>query len=116
MKNLSTNQISRQPVLVVVNHDGFIEVYANRNAVNCHIAVKPEAVGADEEQLAEDVIELEMPRRYRELYWPGNQVAVGQVRKRTPEKIAEFEYQKEMFHTLSNVGPQTKWEVKEWQI
>ena len=116
MNNSSTNQISRQPVLVVVNHDGFIEVYANRNAVNCHIAVKPEAVGADEEQLAEDVIELEMPRRYRELYWPGNQVAVGQVRKRTPEQIAEFEYQKEMFQTLSNGNQQAKWEVKEWQM
>ena len=58
----STERLKRQPVLVVVAADGFVQAFAESH-IDVLIANVPDCPG--HEALAEDVAELLMPQRYR---------------------------------------------------
>ena len=60
----------RVPVLIVGHSDGWIEAYAERH-VDVRIEIAPYMTTPEGERLAEGYVELSLPRRYRDLYWPG---------------------------------------------
>ena len=92
-----------EPVLVVLNADGYVEVYAERH-IDVHIATRPDTTSAEGEQLADEYMELCLPTRYREIYWPINLRATEMIRTITPEDIAWHEWQLEMLQSISNAG------------
>jgi len=98
-----TSRRQREPVLVVLNADGYVEVYAERH-IDVHIATRPDTTSPEGEQLADEYMELCLPPRYREVYWPRNLRASEMVRTVTPEDIAYREWQLEMLQAISNAG------------
>ncbi len=68
----------REAVLAVLNSDGFVEIYAGDhvdvrivNAVHCETLAG--------EVSAERLIEQSLPRRFRDVYFPGNRRGFGMV-------------------------------------
>lgn len=63
-----THRVRRQPVLIALHGDGFVECFAEKN-IDFHVERVPYCPG--DEVLAEDTFEQRLPRRYRDLFWPG---------------------------------------------
>ncbi|MEQ8211043.1 MAG: hypothetical protein RH917_14545 [Lacipirellulaceae bacterium] len=76
----------RQPVLVVTDGDGYLEIFAEKN-LDVRIERLPVAHAHAAEVIAEDYLEATLPRRYRELYWPGKRRATAVVRPLRPLTI-----------------------------
>lgn len=83
--NSNASQTGRVPVLVVVNHDGHLEIYGDRKRVDVHVAQKLEVPEVPEhEQLAESILENDLPPRHKPLYWPGQIICRANVITVTP--------------------------------
>ena len=77
-------RVRRVPVLVVLHPDGWVEIYGE----NLDVCVVTKLDGGDipaAEVLAEQYLDLDIPRRFRPLYFPVNLRATGQCETRTPE-------------------------------
>ena len=114
MTHNTTPRPTRQAVLVVLNSDGFVEAYADQSLVDVHIVNKPAMTSNAGQILAEQYLETEIPRRHREIYFPGNLVDTNQVRTRTPDDIADRETGLALCNVRSEIGKESKVEVAEW--
>jgi hypothetical protein len=86
-----------------MHDDGWIEAYAERS-VDVRIAVMPRMTTPAGKRLAEQYMELTLPRRYRALYWPSNRRAADMVRTITPADIAVRDWRMGMYQTLDAIG------------
>jgi len=84
----------REPVLLVVERDWF-ELYGRRDRLRVHVAHRLACPIESTEQrlLTEEILELRLPAWARELYYPSNRLAVGDVRECLPpdEEVARLE-------------------------
>lgn len=77
----------RVPVLLVLSGDG-VEVYGPPE-VSVHVARRLAVDGTEAERLADEVLDLDLPGPYRQLYWPKNLRAVARCETLTPEQYAD---------------------------
>lgn len=77
----------RFAVLIVIQGDGHIEAFAERH-VDVHVARVPVSFSREAEQTAEDVAELLLPPRFRELFRRDRLRAVGTTRPLLPTTLA----------------------------
>lgn len=73
-------------VLVVVHPDRWIEVFGGRS-LDVAIVQMPTTTCAVNGLLAENLIELSMPERFRQIYWPNNLRAMQFVEEITAAKL-----------------------------
>jgi len=78
-------------VLVVLSPDGFCEVYGPLELSAC--IVNRLDVERPEEVLADQYLDSILPRAFREIYWPRNLRATGQVVRRTATDERERRFQ-----------------------
>lgn len=76
----------RRKVLVVLHDDGFVEAFGHDD-VDVKV-VNLTSVPVRGESLAEDYLELTLPKPYRDVYWPGMSRATGFMRKVTVLDLA----------------------------
>jgi len=100
----------KQPVLVVANSDGYLEVYGDKSLVDVHIVNKPHMTSDEGEILAQEYMELELPKRHRDVFWPVNLVDTHQVRRMTPDDLAQRETDIELCNVLTAVGNELRTE------
>ena len=85
----------REPVLLVAEADGHFELYGRRDRLRVHVAHRLACPIESTEQrlLTEEILELRLPAWARELYYPSNRLAVGDVRECLPpdEEVARLE-------------------------
>lgn len=93
----------REPVLVVLYADGFVEVFAERH-VDVHIAIMPYMSNPEGEILAEEYLDYCLSQRHRDLYWPNRRRAVEQVRCITPQDLADRQWQQQMLRSSEQAG------------
>ena len=110
--NARIPQKKREPVLMVGHADGWVEVFAERH-VDAHIAMMPFAATPEAQVMAEEYLESKLPRRYRELYWPGMKRAAELVQIVTPDDILYWEWKAEMFRAVEDSGRILREETKE---
>lgn len=82
-------RVLRQPMLVLLASDGWVEVYGDWEDVTVVVANKLETTAPETERLAEDYLDMTLPRKGRAVYSPGNLLAVGQVERRTAADESE---------------------------
>ena len=76
----------RQAVLIVSHPDGYIEAFAEPH-IDVRFARVPVAHSLDAEVVAEDLVELMLPARYRRLYFPAMRRTVGSTRPLTVDAL-----------------------------
>ncbi|MEM1228070.1 MAG: hypothetical protein AAGJ40_20460 [Planctomycetota bacterium] len=101
----------REPVLVVLHHDGFVEVYANN--ANVTIVVEPHMESQQGERLARDYLAATLPRLFRSLYWPGKRVATGMVERVRPSDLMR---RTTLSRLLSAIGTVSDPESTRWVV
>lgn len=74
------------PVVVVLHHDGYIEVFGD-DSIDAQVAVMPHMPTQEGEVLAERYLTKQLPRRHRTVYFPGMLRATGQVETLRPTDI-----------------------------
>jgi hypothetical protein len=89
-------------VLLVTHGDGWLEVYG-APGVTVHHATMP-SVAATHETLAESIVEAELPRAYRDIYWPGNRRYCGMVERRTVSDEIARRVDLATYHALTAMG------------
>ena len=94
-----TNRRQREKVLVVFNSDGFVECYAGK-AVDIHIITKPLASTSTAEILAQEYVDLAIPRAYRDVYFPSYCRAAEQLRRITAGDIINRKYDVELLRGI----------------
>lgn len=114
MTKPTTPRPPKQPVLVILHSDGYVQVYGDRKLVDCHVAIMPQMTSDKGQMLAEQILELELPLRYKQIYWPGNLIGTHQVRTRTLDDIAQTEWELQFCRVLSAIGQDARAEVVEW--
>ncbi len=72
----------RPRVLIVLNSDGFIEVYGEPG-LSVHIAQRLHVEGNATEATADEYLDRSLPKAFRELFYPVKRQAVGQCRRIT---------------------------------
>ena len=92
--------MTRHKVLLVLHADGFIEAFADSD-VDVRTVVMPDVPGG--ETLAEEYVELTIPRAYREVYFPGNRRAVDNVRRLLPSQLMQQQLDRELMDGLNAV-------------
>jgi len=98
-----------EPVLVVVDGSGWIEVYGGTH-VRVHIAERPyicepgEPLWAEAQQTADSFLDYRLPPRFAQLFVPRHLRAEIQVRQLTPEMIAERDLQLALLRALRESG------------
>ena len=72
------------PVLVVLNPDGFVEVYGDN--ISVHIAQRLDVAPAPyNERVADELLDAKLPWRFKQIYFPSKRRACGQCRRVTVE-------------------------------
>jgi len=104
----------RSDVLVVSHSDGHIEVFGEKN-VSVRIVRMPAANSLQSERTAEDVAELMLPRRYRDLYRADRLRAVGNTRPLRPSTLVDAQWARD-FITALNAMAGTREEVTTWML
>lgn len=79
----------RAKVLIVLHHDGFVEAFG-RDDVDVKIVQMP-AMPMAGESLAEEYLDLILPKSYRAVHWPGMVRAVGKMDTITPQDLTHQE-------------------------
>ena len=71
--------------LVLLHGDGYVEVYGDRKALDVHVSLMLD--GSDETAIArEEYMELTLPRRFQELFWPNKLIRFANLQRRTAEQ------------------------------
>jgi hypothetical protein len=94
--------MTRHPVLVICHADGYVEVFGD-SATDTKIVPIPAMLSNAGDILAEKYLETILPQRYRDIYYPGNLLAMGQCRTITPSMIADRNLELAMVRTLDNI-------------
>jgi hypothetical protein len=77
----------REKILVLLYSDGFVEVYGEKH-IDARIVNVPVASTPAGEILAEEYVELTIPRCYRDIYFPTAKRATELLRPIKPSDIA----------------------------
>ena len=93
----------REAVLIVVHSDGWIQVFAEKH-VDVRIEMLPHSVTPEAEILAEDYLGSSLPKRYRDVYWPGLQRAADLFRPVLPSDIAQRNWELDLLKTIDSAG------------
>ncbi len=70
----------RARVLIVLNSDGFVEVYGEPG-LWIHVAQRLQADGNQAEVMADEYLDATLPKAFKELFYPVKLQAVGQCRR-----------------------------------
>lgn len=88
----------RKKVLVVLRPE-WVEVYAD-DGVDVRIVTAPDMETQEGEVLAEEYLGGVLPRRYKDIYYPGNLRDSSVVRSIKPSDIAQRNWELEMLKSL----------------
>jgi len=92
--------------------DAHLQCFGEKN-IDIHLARVPASFSIAAEQIAEDVAELLLPRRFRNLYRADRLRAVGNTRPLRPSTLADAQWTRE-FITSLNAMASTREEVVQW--
>lgn len=73
---------AREPVLVVLHSDGWVEVYGDRKRVNVRVVQRVHSTADDVADLLDELVESDA-KRHGDLYFPRNLIAQGQCERVT---------------------------------
>lgn len=94
----------RQPVLVLVHADHFVEVFGPLHVDVLFRDVPFIGTAAGEIQ-SEHYIEASIPLRYRHFYWPDCRRAIHMPRLVTPASLWEAQWNAELLRTIQSIRP-----------
>ena len=101
--HISKRPTQREAVLILAHGYGWLEAFAEKH-VDVRIEMVPQVTTQAGEILAEEYVELSLPRRYRDVYWPGNRRAADMMRVVRPSDIAWREYHVELLRAIQQLG------------
>jgi hypothetical protein len=108
--NQNTHRVPSQKVLVTLHPDRFVQVYAESH-IQVHFEHVPYLPTDDGARLCEDLIELKLPKPYREIYFPGYVRGQSVHREVRPTVLANELHVRRILHTLNlltNVGEEAQ--------
>ncbi|QDS97704.1 hypothetical protein [Adhaeretor mobilis] len=94
--------LQRQHVLIVAHADGYLEVFGEKN-LDIRISNIPLAHSREAERIAEDALELSLPRCYRQLYFPGKRRATATLMPLLPSTMARAKAVKRTIRQLNQL-------------
>jgi hypothetical protein len=98
-------RVQRQPVLVILDAEGGLEVYGDRRDIGVVVAHKLVTTMPETERLAEDYLESTLPPALRWLYHPRHLRTVDRFRPRTAgeelERLWRLDWLKALAEVLS---------------
>jgi len=104
----------RDPVLVVAQGDGWLEVYAQKH-IDVQVRIAPWCPGPQGELLAQEYVRLGLPYRFRDVYEPGNLRRTELIRQILPSDIALRNDERAVFQELTSwqdyYVPRKKWQL-----
>ena len=103
----------RQAVLIVEHPDDFVEAFAEKN-VDVHVARIPQSFSREGERQAEEVMEMMLPPRYRDLYRADRLRKTGTTRPLLPSVLTDSLVVRDCLTALSTVND--KEEVLAWTL
>jgi len=89
----------RRAVLIVVHPDNFLECFAALD-VDVRIVALLKTDSQRGELLAEEFMEMGLPLRFAEVFYPRNRRAAGKIESRTPEQEEQVRWQLAMIRGL----------------
>ena len=92
------HRLNDTPVLIVSHHDGHLEAYTEKG-VNVRLETMP-YVNAESELLAEEYLELCLPRAHRNIYFAGRRTTLGKPLSANPKDIAAREYDRHLIREI----------------
>ncbi len=101
--NISTCPTQREAVLILAYGDGWIEAFAEKH-VDVRIEIVPCMTTPAGAILAEEYVELSLPKKYRDIYWPGNRRAAEMMRVVRPSDIARRDFELDVLHSIEEAG------------
>ena len=105
----------REAVLILAHGDGWIEVFAEKH-FDVRIEIVPYMTTEPGEIQAEEYVELSLPKRYRDVYWPGNRRAADMMRVVRPTDIVRRDYDLELLRAIQQLGNQQEEGRKLWTL
>lgn len=106
-------QLPRQPVLVVASPDGFVEVYAPPN-IDARVYRVLAAHSREAERAADECIDLELPRRFRELHRADFLRTTSTTRPRLPSSALQALVVRDVIASLNQLSGEPEEEVIVW--
>lgn len=103
-KAKSSKSRQRARVLVVLNSDGFVEVYGEPGLL-AHVAQRLHVDGNASEVSAEEYLDLTLPKAFKELFYPVKLQAVGQCRRVTVADEVSRRVDAAILRELRNLTP-----------
>lgn len=113
--HISNRPTQREAVLVLAHGDGWLEAFAEKH-VDVRIEMVPYMTTQAGEILAEEYVELSVPKRYRDVYWPNLRRAADMMRVVRPSDIAWREYDLELLRAIQQLGNQQEEGRKLWTL
>ena len=102
----------RSDILIISHADGHLEVFGEKN-VSARIVRVPAANSFQSQRMAEDTVELMLPRRYRDLYRADRLRAVGNTRPLRPSVLVDAQWTRDFIAALDAMAD-TREEVMQW--
>ena len=93
----------REAVLIVMHADNYVEVFGEKH-VNVRVVRCPAASSDKSHITAEDVVERQLPRYWRKLYFPSNVRATANARPLLPSTLSRAMQAKDDIATLNKWG------------
>ena len=84
----------REPVLIVINPDGFVEVFGDR--IDARIVNRVTVSTVEGEIKADEVIERLLPERHLKIFYPGSRRAIGNLERIKPADLLQRKVESEI--------------------
>jgi len=110
--HISNRPTQREAVLILAHGDGWIEAFAEKH-VDVRIEMVPHMTTSAGEILAEEYVELSLPKRYQDIYWPGNRRAADMMRVVRPSDIVQRDYELDLLRAIKGAGAILRGEKRE---
>lgn len=101
--HISKRPTQREAVLVLAHGDGWIEAFGEKH-IDVRIEMVPYVTTQPGEILAEEYVETSLPKRFRDVYWPGDRRAADMLRVVRPCDIAWREYDVGLLRAIQELG------------
>lgn len=109
------NSTKREPVLLLVHADHWVEVFAEKH-IDVWIEMIPQMKTQADELLAQEYVEGLLPKRYRDVYWPGNLRVAELIRAIRPIDIEVREYDLAMLRAIHQLGDKQQEARRTWTL
>lgn len=93
----------KQKVLIFAYSDGYLEIFGESN-LDVHVVMVPHSSTLNGQRLAEDVVELLLPPRYHDLYWPNKLRKSEVLRKVLPSDLVREYQDREILKTINRLS------------